>query len=360
MPPVAIIGAGPAGSAAAILLSRAGVAVRIFEARPFPRAKVCGEFISPSAAPEVDLLGLGPVLESSGARPVRSFLLSVGDRTLDWPLPVHGRAISRERLDTVLLARAAKTGAEVVQPGPVRTVEYGPQGVVVVLSDGARHAADIVIHADGSGRHDPAGPIPHDPGMVAAKCYFGPDVSQPAGVAIRACQSAYIGTMPIENGQATCALAVKRGLVRDHRGDFEQVLTSLWPGRGWRASSAWLACPLARSGYRSPGHPRSFRIGNAAAAVDPVGGEGISNALWSGARLAQLLIEVPTLSDAHLRQIQSRFAREYRGRLRMRGPVCRAAAAILERPRLVSALWPLVQVPSLTLWPWYRLTGKPA
>src|SRR5437016_13078771 len=46
---VAVIGAGPAGCAAAIAAARAGASVRLFERGPYPRHKVCGEFVSPEA-----------------------------------------------------------------------------------------------------------------------------------------------------------------------------------------------------------------------------------------------------------------------------------------------------------------------
>src|SRR5437016_7239075 len=46
---VAVIGAGPAGCAAAIAAARAGVSVRLLERGPYPRHKVCGEFVSPEA-----------------------------------------------------------------------------------------------------------------------------------------------------------------------------------------------------------------------------------------------------------------------------------------------------------------------
>jgi flavin-dependent dehydrogenase len=124
--------------------------------------------------------------------------------------------------------------------------------------------------------------------------------------------------------------------------------------------SAWHACGIPRSGYVRPGEARSLRIGNAAAAVDPVGGEGIGLALWAGARVAELLGAETGLSAAALERCEGRLARDYRARLRGRRWACRVGAEVLMRPWLVGALWPLLRAPSWSLRPWYRLSGKPA
>lgn len=360
MPRVAIIGAGPAGSTAAIGLTRGGIDVTIFEARPFPRVKVCGEFISPSGAPILESILSEPTLLGLGARRIGLFRLEVGAQFFEWKLPVRGWSLGRGTLDSALLDSARACGAHLRQPAPVRGVRYEPGRVELEFSDGSRELADIVIHADGAGRHDPAGPVPHDPRFIAAKCRFrsahGPDES----VCIRSAPGAYIGTIGIERGLHTCALAVHRDLVRAHRGDFDAMLDQLWPGRRWTDREEWLACPLPRSRFVNPGHPRSLRIGNAAAAVDPIGGEGIANALWSGALLAELVLEHGVESPSALERIRSHMARAYRRRLRTRAPACRGAAWVLTRPWLVRAAGPALKWPALSLRPWYRLTGKPA
>src|SRR5689334_6451693 len=83
---LAIIGAGPAGCAAAIVAARAGASVVIFEAKSFPRHKVCGEFVSAEAldvlrellGQEHPLLQAAPVIEWTG--------LWHGSRIIEVPL----------------------------------------------------------------------------------------------------------------------------------------------------------------------------------------------------------------------------------------------------------------------------------
>jgi 2-polyprenyl-6-methoxyphenol hydroxylase-like FAD-dependent oxidoreductase len=187
------------------------------------------------------------------------------------------------------------------------------------------------------------------------------------GVTIRACHSAYVGTIGVEHGLATCALVARSSLVRTFAGNHDAMLTSLWPAfdHSWR-EGAWLSCGVARSRYIEPGHARSFRIGNAAGAVDPIGGEGIGLALWSAWTLANELepviagaTESGALNMPRLAAARSRFASLYRARLRSRLPVCAAASWALVRPGLMRALWPVISRPNLAIEPWYRLSGKP-
>jgi flavin-dependent dehydrogenase len=61
-----VIGAGPAGSTAARLLAQAGWSVAVVEKTPFPRRKVCGEFISATSLPLVEDGGIGEGVERIG------------------------------------------------------------------------------------------------------------------------------------------------------------------------------------------------------------------------------------------------------------------------------------------------------
>lgn len=364
---VVIIGGGPAGSACAIGLAARGLDVTLIEGKTFPRVKVCGEFVSPAATGVLESLVSPTELRSCGARMVDELVVEEAARELRWRMPEAAWVLSRRGLDEVLLEKVRAAGVRVVQPSVVKEVEYSEKQVLVevtsrergtgrqVASGTQRHTADIVIHADGSGRHDPAGPVPMRAGVVGRKCHLRMPWSV-AGLRMRACERAYVGLVQVEGGLATCALVARNDLVARFGGDGDAMLSALWPGfdPAWRTSE-WLSCGVAGSGYIRPGHVRSFRIGNAAAAVEPVGGEGIGLALWSGATLARML------QPGDLRGMQSRFAREYRGRLRWRRVACRAAAEVLMRPRVARAMWPVVSAQRLggaLIGAWYGLSGK--
>ena len=117
---------------------------------------------------------------------------------------------------------------------------------------------------------------------------------------------------------------------------------------------------MAGSGYRAPGHPRSFRIGNAAAAVEPVGGEGIGMALWAGVTLGGAL---DPREVASIERTRRDFAKAYRARLRVRRPACLLAARALMRPGVLRAAWPLLESPGASdavVRAFWTLSGKPA
>jgi flavin-dependent dehydrogenase len=362
---VVVIGGGPAGSAAAFHLADAGVPVTVVEARAFPRVKVCGEYISPAATYLLEAIVPAEELLRAGARRVEQFVVELQGRRMEWRTPQPAWALSRGTLDGLLLEKAMQKGAAALQPASVRGVTYLDDLVVVRLTDGRSLDAGLVIHADGSGRHDPMGPTRARREMIGHKCHLRPPQGTIRGVTMRSCPGAYVGTIEVEGVLCTCALVARQSLLARFGGDPDAMLSHLWPSfhASWRASE-WVASGVPRSGYIRPGHARSLRIGNAAAAVDPVGGEGIGLALWSGThaarQIAAAVAKDGVLQAKAILEIQRLLARAYRERLRYRLPACGLAAGALVRPRLLGALWPLMRLPSIGIGPWYRLSGKPA
>src|SRR5437868_650455 len=117
-----IIGGGPAGATAALLLAEAGWSVALVEQKRFPRRKVCGEYLSATNWPLLARLGIADTFVDLAGPPVRETAIFAGKRQYRAALPrpnaggLWGRALSRERLDTVLLQRAVSRGVTVFQP----------------------------------------------------------------------------------------------------------------------------------------------------------------------------------------------------------------------------------------------------
>ena len=118
-----MIGGGPAGAIAALMLAKAGWSVAVIEKKRFPRRKVCGEFISATNLPLLEHLGLVQAFLDMAGPPVRTTGLFAGDTVLLAELPRlnghsdgWGRALGRERLDELVLSSAACAGATVWQP----------------------------------------------------------------------------------------------------------------------------------------------------------------------------------------------------------------------------------------------------
>ncbi len=363
-----VIGAGPAGCSAGIHLARTGWRVTIAEAKAFPRIKVCGEFISPAATGELESLLSPGQLGSLGARRVTDLLISEGERELRFRLPSRDAGgawvLSRAGLDSGLVDQVRSEGVRVLQPSRVSGVAYSDDSIAADI-DGEPRRFDIVVHADGAGRHDAPSPsggprtTPMRAGVVGRKCHIRLGESPGAATLLmRSAPGAYVGMVGVEGGLATVALVARKGVVARFGRDADSMLRWLWPeyDPDSRASD-WLSCGVASSRFIPGAHLRSFRVGNAGGAVEPVGGEGIGLALWSGRALAESL-------DAHadLAGARREFARRYRRRLRWRRPSCALAAAILERPRLVRAFWPVLGAPVLggsVVASWCAMTGKP-
>jgi geranylgeranyl reductase family protein len=139
---VLVVGAGPAGSAAATWAARAGLDTLLVDAAVFPRDKTCGDGLTPRAIGELELLGLGDWL--------RAHTVSRGLRAhgfgqtllLPWPggsLPDWGSAVARTELDDHLRTTAIKAGASALDGA--RAVD--------VRREGDRVAAVVLRDADG-------------------------------------------------------------------------------------------------------------------------------------------------------------------------------------------------------------------
>lgn len=131
---VTIVGAGPGGSTAALLLARSGRRVRIVDRDTFPRTKLCGEFLSGEGVATLYAQGLDSRLRTAGARPVGRLLVTTrSGTTFGHPLTNGAIAIARNRLDTMLLDEAACSGAQPLTGD-------GVQSIAGSLSEGFRVA----------------------------------------------------------------------------------------------------------------------------------------------------------------------------------------------------------------------------
>src|ERR1700687_2069092 len=112
---LAIVGAGPAGSSCAITAARLGASVALFEAKDFPRHRVCGEFVSAESLDVLAGLLQGmPTAETlfQGAPVISRTRLLLGERAIEAPVAPPALSISRYDLDALLWEAARRAGAE--------------------------------------------------------------------------------------------------------------------------------------------------------------------------------------------------------------------------------------------------------
>ena len=149
---VIVVGGGPAGSATAAFLARAGAHVTLLDRAFFPRDKPCSEYLSPEASRLLDALGALREVEAAGAAQLAGMRVRApSGEIIDGRFAAahgfrgfrdRGLALRRRVLDAILLARARDAGAEIVE---------GAQ-VTAVLRDARRRVAGVVTREHGRPR----------------------------------------------------------------------------------------------------------------------------------------------------------------------------------------------------------------
>jgi len=146
---VVIVGAGPAGAVAGLVLARAGARVRIVDRATFPRDKLCGDTLNPGALARLHALGIAGPIETRGL-PVDGMILT-GERGVSvegrYPPAQSGRAIMRRDLDWALLQAAIAAGCQfdpgVTVRGPIVLTSRLPGTQLAVDSRSSRSELGI-------------------------------------------------------------------------------------------------------------------------------------------------------------------------------------------------------------------------
>lgn len=360
MPTATVIGAGPAGSTAAILLAQAGWEVTVVEQHAFPRDKVCGECLSHLGFEVLARLRLAGAFLAAGAGPLtRAVLHAPSGTSAEIALPNPMWGLSRRRLDPLLLGEAVRCGARLLQP--CRAESLAPPAVTVRdLRTNARQTieSDWLLLADGRSALLPSRPTPT--GDLGIKAHFTGIVAPAESIELFGLPRHYLGLAPIESGLYNVAYAVPEGRVRQTHGDLEALFRQMLTENATMARrfakarrvGEWLAAPLPRFPVVPDWLARTIPVGNAAAALEPIGGEGMGLALRSAELAAEALIA--SAGDPPLRELRA----AYHDLWRVRRSACRAGALVLSRPMICGVAVDLLNaIPSLAR-PSLRLAGK--
>jgi 2-polyprenyl-6-methoxyphenol hydroxylase-like FAD-dependent oxidoreductase len=373
---VLVIGGGVAGSTAAILLAAAGWSVALVEKRAFPRRKVCGECIAAPNLALLDALGVGDDFAALAGPPLVRVGLYAGEDEVYADLPrlrgesPWGRALGRERLDTLLLARAAELGATVFQPWSVVDVERrdGAHACTLATSragESATVVAAVLIDAHGSWEPSPfagmrARAESHGADLFAFKANFVHADIEPGSLPVLAFDGGYGGMVLGDDGQLTIACCVRRDALRDTRagapGDsagtaVEALLRRSCAGvrraldRAERTGT-WLSVGPIRPGLRPLWSERGgFTVGNAAGEAHPILGEGISMAMQGAFLLCTRLEQKrdALLSGGGQEWTARLYERDWRRAFRARIRWAALFAALAMRPSS-RALLPVLKV----------------
>ena len=315
---VAVVGGGPGGAATAAHLAGRGVDVTVIDHKPFPRDKVCGDFVGPVALVELERLGTTRVSGYRTSNIVREAALYLDGKQLivrsmpEVPgLPPHGRVVPRMQLDSWILDTARDAGAGVMERHRVTGFERDRRGIVLTLSEPDGHSSTLraraVVGADGSNsqmarvlRH---ASLRRDKRIIAVRGYYR-GISGPADRADLYFSGrsfpGYYWLFPTAPGEANVGVGMVLRTVPPTDAHLRELLTALVrddPALRRRIGEGELAgkivgWPLTTydPGLAITGE-RMLLVGDAAGLINPLNGEGIQYALLSARWAAEVLEE---------------------------------------------------------------------
>jgi menaquinone-9 beta-reductase len=315
---VVVVGAGPAGAAAAITLARSGRRVVVIDKARFPRDKCCGDGLTTDALRRLERLGFDPSALPSWKVVDAAWVRSPSGRVAEFPFPSglgqFGAVVPRIELDAALVGLARQAGAEVHEGHGVEAFESETDRVVVTAAGLGPVQARYAIGADGmwSPLRKLVGAT--EPGYLGEWHAFRQYVADVTGTAADHLWvwfepdllPGYAWSFPLPDGRANVGFGVLR-----ETGRTVQDMKHVWPdllgrphvvealGPGARLLDSHKAWPIPAGIDRRPlGVGRVLFAGDAAAATDPMTGEGIAQALESGMLAAEAILAAGALQPA--------------------------------------------------------------
>lgn len=309
---VAVIGGGPAGAAAAVTLARAGRRVVVVDKARFPRDKFCGDGLTTDALRRLEALGLAPSKVASWQPVTDVVLRSPSGRTVELPLPegdgLFAAVARRTDLDAAVLDLARGAGATVLDGHGCTGARTSADHVGIEVDGIGEIRARYAIGADGMWsplrKHLGAATPGYRGEWHAFRQYFcdvGPAAADRLVVWFEPdLLPGYAWSFALPGNRANVGFGIQRQGGRVAR---VRDMARLWPdllarphvrqtlGDGARPEAPHRAWPIpARIDRVALAAGRALFVGDAAAATDPMTGEGIAQALHTGTLAAEAVM----------------------------------------------------------------------
>lgn len=368
---VIVVGGGPAGTSAAMHLATGGARVLLLEREKFPRAKLCGEFISPECLAHFARLGVLAEMEGAGgARLGETRFFARSGRRVGVPSAWFGKetggngvaaagalGLSRAEMDERLLARARALGVEVLEEAGVAGLLFDEaagrvcgvraewrgerlerRAAITIDATGrarvlARRVEGRAQEGNGTNKSKERVSSPKRMPLVAFKAHLE-NVGGDQGVCdIYFYRGGYGGLSRVENGLSNLCFIVAARDVRARASDAERVMREIVMSnkraaetlKGARVRSEWLAVALESFGRRELVPADGLlMVGDAASFIDPFTGSGMLMALESGELAGACIMRaLPKLrAGAAFATLAEDYRARYRERFATRLRVC--------------------------------------
>ncbi|MGY3088890.1 geranylgeranyl reductase family protein [Hymenobacter sp. UYAg731] len=370
---VAIVGAGPAGTACALALRQSGLRVALLDKARFPRDKVCGDAIPGHAFKALRQLDPAFVEQLWQLHPrddVRdSRLVAPGGAslTLQWKLPSFNSP--RETFDAALLDLVRQhSTTDILENTGLKTLKIEPDHACLTTTGGREITVQLVIGCDGAnsavGRKLLPAPLDRAHHCAGVRAYYENVAGASSGTTEFFLSSdylaGYVWLFPVGAGRYNVGLGMLSEIVSQHKVDLKETLTrvlSKHPELAGRFAQArplgpivGFGLPLGGGRERPISGHRFMLCGDAASLIDPLQGHGIDTAIQSGilagAQAAACFAE-QDFSAGFMREYDAQVAHKIGRKL---AKSYRLMRFLSNKAWLVNAAVRLARVPGLKPW----------
>jgi geranylgeranyl reductase family protein len=370
---IAIIGAGPAGTACALALRHSGLRVALLDKAEFPRDKVCGDAIPGHALKALRQLdptfadALWQLQPLDAVRQSRLVAPNGDSLWMRWKLPSFNSP--RETFDAAMLQLVNQHSATTVLENTVlKGLHIEPDSVHLHLAEGAELTCRLVIGCDGANsvvrRQLLPAPLDRAHHCAGVRAYFENIKGAEDGLTeyffTKDYLQGYLWIFPVGQGLYNVGLGMLSETVAKHKVDLKQVLPELLakhPALAGRFDEArqlgkiqGFGLPLGGGRTVPMSGARLLLCGDAASLIDPIQGHGIDTAMQSGilaAAQAMVCFEKQDFGADCMQQYDAQVARKISRKL---AKSYRLMRFLSNKPWLVNAGVRLARVPGLKPW----------